>query len=111
MATDLKIKNWANESRQALTATQLVAQLARLEGWRLDGDGASLAIVKTFHFGNYFETIAFVNAVALVAHRQDHHPELSVHYNRCVIRFNTHDVNGISSSDFECAALVDALLQ
>jgi 4a-hydroxytetrahydrobiopterin dehydratase len=55
--------------------------------------------------------MAFVNAVAFVAHREDHHPDLSVHYNRCVVRFNTHDVGGISESDFECAARVDALLQ
>ena len=111
MATDLKIRNWAAQPRKALSATQLVAQLSRLDGWTLDGDGASVAIVKTFHFGNYFETIAFVNAVALIAHRQDHHPDLAVHYNRCGIRFNTHDVGGISNTDFECAALVDALLQ
>ncbi len=111
MATDLKIKTWADVPRKALTATQLVAHLSRLEGWTLDGDGASLAIVKTFHFSNYFETIAFVNALAMVAHRQNHHPDLSVHFNRCALRFNTHDVGGISSTDFECAALVDALLQ
>jgi 4a-hydroxytetrahydrobiopterin dehydratase len=54
--------------------------------------------------------MAFVNAVALIAHVQDHHPELSVQYGQCVVRFNTHDVLGISSSDFDCAAQVDALL-
>jgi 4a-hydroxytetrahydrobiopterin dehydratase len=48
--------------------------------------------------------------VAFIAHRQDHHPELIVQYSRCVVRFNTHDVRGLSVTDFECAALVDALL-
>jgi 4a-hydroxytetrahydrobiopterin dehydratase len=84
--------------------------LAQLEGWSLHGDGASVAIEKTYRFANYFETIAFVNAVAFVAHAEDHHPDLSVHYDRCVVRLNTHDVGGLSSSDFECATRFDALL-
>jgi pterin-4a-carbinolamine dehydratase len=61
-------------------------------GWKLSGDGADVAIEKTFTFANYFETIAFVNALAFVAHRAGPPPDLSVHYNRCVVRFNTHDV-------------------
>ena len=68
--------------------------------WKLVGDGPAVAIEKTFTFANYFETMAFVNAVAFIAHTQDHHPDMSVHYNRCVVRFNTHDVGGISISDF-----------
>ena len=84
--------------------------MAQLEGWTLTGDGASVAIEKTFTFANYYETIAFVNAVAFVAHTQDHHPDLSVNFKRCVVRFNTHEVAGISASDFDCAARVDALL-
>jgi 4a-hydroxytetrahydrobiopterin dehydratase len=54
--------------------------------------------------------MAFVNAVAMIAHVQDHHPDLSVHFKRCVVRFNTHDVAGISLTDIECAMQVDALL-
>jgi 4a-hydroxytetrahydrobiopterin dehydratase len=96
--------------RRALKATQVVAKLAQLEGWALSGDGADIAIEKTFTFANYYETIAFVNAVAFMAHAQDHHPALSVYFNRCVVRFNTHAVSGLSVSDFDCAARVDALL-
>lgn len=106
----LKTRDWKTHTRRAMSATEIVASLARLEGWTLTGDGSNVAIEKTFTFANYFETIAFVNALALVAHRQDHHPDLSVHYNRCVVRFNTHDVGGISTTDFECAAQADALL-
>jgi len=96
--------------RQALTATQVVAKLAHLEGWTLTGDGAHVAIEKSFPFADYYKTMAFVNAVAFIAHAQDHHPDLSVHYNRCVVRYNTHDVGGISVRDFDCAALIDALI-
>jgi 4a-hydroxytetrahydrobiopterin dehydratase len=110
MSSMLKIKDWKNEPRRALSPTEIVASLARLEGWKLTGDGADVAIEKTYSFSNYFETIAFVNALALIAHRQDHHPDLSVHYNRCIVRFNTHDVGGLSATDFDCAAQADALL-
>jgi 4a-hydroxytetrahydrobiopterin dehydratase len=110
MTSDFKAKDWSSHKRHAQTATEIVANLAKIEGWKLDGDGATLAVVKVFHFANYFETIAFVNALALIAHRQDHHPDLSVHYNRCEVRFNTHDVGGLSSTDFDCAAQIDALL-
>lgn len=110
MASMLQARDWSKEKRRALTPTEVVARLGNVPGWQLTGDGPDVAIEKTFRFANYYETMAFVNAVALVAHRQDHHPDLSVHYNRCVVRFNTHDVQGLSATDFECAALVDALL-
>jgi 4a-hydroxytetrahydrobiopterin dehydratase len=111
MTSMLKIKDWSQTRRRALTPTEVVMRLAAAPGWKLSGDGADAAIEKAFSFANYHETMAFVNAAAFVAHREDHHPDLSVRYNRCVVRFNTHDVGGISESDFECAARIDALLQ
>lgn len=97
-------------ARQVLSPTQIIASLAKLDGWKLHGDGADLAIEKTFTFKNYLRTMAFVNAVAYVAEQQDHHPELLVQYSSCSVRFNTHDVKGITQTDFACAALIDALL-
>ena len=110
MTSMLKQKDRPAQSRRALTATEVVAKLAQLDGWSLSGDGANVAIEKTFRFANYYETIAFVNAVAFIAHTEDHHPDLSVHYDRCVVRLNTHDVGGLSASDFDCAARFEALL-
>ena len=110
MAINIKQKDWSAQARRALNATEVIAKLSTLEGWKLSGDGADVAIEKTFAFANYFDTMAFVNAVAFIAHTQDHHPDLSVHYNRCVVRFNTHDVGGISDTDIDCAQRVDALL-
>ena len=106
----LKTIDWSKHPRTALSATAIVSALAKLEGWQLTGDGATVAIEKTYRFANYYETISFVNALAFIANAHDHHPDLSVHYNRCAVRFNTHDVGGISTTDFECAAKVDALL-
>lgn len=103
-------KDWSTQTRRALTATEIVAKLVDLPGWQLSGDGADVAIEKTYRFDNYHETMAFVNAVAFIAHAQDHHPDLSVHYGRCVVRLNTHDVAGISATDIDCATRIDALL-
>jgi 4a-hydroxytetrahydrobiopterin dehydratase len=84
----------------------ITQHLAAAPGWAF----ASGAIEKRFDFANYHHTMAFVNAVAWVAHSQDHHPDMAVSYNRCTLRFNTHSVGGISINDFICAARVDALL-
>ncbi|HOV95329.1 MAG TPA: 4a-hydroxytetrahydrobiopterin dehydratase [Thermomonas sp.] len=84
---------------------ELMPQLA---GWDLVENGHALS--KTFPFADYYRTLAFVNALAHVAHREDHHPDLSVHYDRCVVRFSTHDVGGLSENDFICAAKADALI-
>jgi len=85
---------------------EIRSHLAEVNGWQLHQG----SIEKTFSFKNYHETIAFVNALAWVCHTEDHHPDLSVSYNRCVVRFNTHSVGGISINDFICAAKVNALL-
>lgn len=110
MTSMLQKKDWSKHPRKAMTGPAVVAALARLDGWKLAGDGENVAIEKTYTFANYYETISFVNALAFIANAQDHHPDLSVHYGRCVVRFNTHDVKGISETDFDCAARVDALL-
>lgn len=110
MTSMMKKKDWSLLPRRALTATEIVSRLASLPGWQLTGDGADVAIEKTYTFANYYETISFVNALAFIANAQDHHPDLSVHYGRCVVRFNTHDVKGLSETDFECAAQANALL-
>ncbi|MCD6077248.1 MAG: Pterin carbinolamine dehydratase [Ramlibacter sp.] len=106
----LNVRDWSQQPRRALTPTEIVKRLADLPGWRLSGDGEDVAIERSFRFGNYYETISFVNALAFVANALDHHPDLSVHYSRCVVRWRTHDVHGISETDFECAGRTDALL-
>ncbi len=102
--------NPIHQNRKALGPTEIVTQLTQLNGEAANGwkliDGA---LEKHWKFANFHETMAFVNAVAWIAHREDHHPDIALGYNRCSLRFNTHDVDGISVSDFFCAAAVDAL--
>ena len=85
----------------------LQSALGLLGGWQLIEDG--IAISRTYSFTDYYRTMAFVNALAFVAHREDHHPDLGVHYNRCVVRFSTHDCGGVTRNDLVCAAKADAL--
>src|SRR5690606_25438855 len=82
--------------------------LPEVPGWELAENGR--ALTRTFRFDDYHRTMAFVNALAYIAHREDHHPDLGVHYDRCAVRFSTHDVGGLSENDFICAAKADALL-
>lgn len=90
----------------AMNEAEIRDHLAQLSGWHSNGS----AIEKSFSFKNYFETIAFVNALAWICHTEDHHPELQVTFNRCVTRFSTHSVAGISRNDFICATKADALV-
>ena len=91
----------------ALNAAEIDAGIALLPGWQTGAKRDEIR--KEFRFADYFHTMAFVNAVASIAHREDHHPDLEVHYNRCVVRYSTHDVGGLSENDFICAARADVL--
>ncbi len=95
----------------ALDERQIADHLTAVEGWALQ-EGK---LVRSFAFKNYYETMAFVNAIAYLFHVEDHHPELVVTYNRCAVKFDTHSVNGgrggISENDFICAAKVDAIFR
>ena len=86
-------------------ATQTKEMLAQLKGWIVE-DGK---LVKLYAFKNYYETMAFVNALAWVSHREDHHPDLVVSYNKCRVEYSTHSIGGLSENDFICAAKADAL--
>src|SRR5581483_4880215 len=80
--------------------------LTALPGWKHSGK----EIVKIFSFKNFYGTIGFVNAVAFIANREDHHPDLEVGYKTCAVRYSTHEVGGLSENDFICATKIDELL-
>jgi 4a-hydroxytetrahydrobiopterin dehydratase len=90
----------------ALNAGEISTLLGEVAGWAHSGG----AIRKTYGFRDYAQTTAFVNAVAWIAQREDHHPDIAFGYNRCEVAFNTHSIGGISMNDFICAAKIEALL-
>ena len=87
------------------TPEQARDMLKQLKGWIIE-DGR---LVKLYAFSNYYQTMAFVNALAWVSHREDHHPDLAVGYNQCRVSYVTHAIDGLSENDFICAAKCDAL--
>ncbi len=88
-----------------LEEAELAAHLRVLPGWSRAGG----AISKEFRFPSYAATIAFVNAVAAIAERCDHHPDLGVHYDRCSVAWSTHSAGGVTLNDVICAAKVEGL--
>lgn len=91
--------------KDAMSPAAVAEQLSVLPSWSTHGK----RIERDYDFGDYWETIAFVNAIAFVANGEDHHPELVVGYDRIAVRFDTHTAGGISANDFICAAKVEAL--
>jgi 4a-hydroxytetrahydrobiopterin dehydratase len=89
-------------------ASTVGAMLKEVPGWELNETGTEIS--RTFSFKNFHQTMAFVNALAWIAHREDHHPELEVGYKRCRVRYSTHAIGGLSENDFICAAKVAALV-
>jgi 4a-hydroxytetrahydrobiopterin dehydratase len=87
--------------------TNLMPQLDKQ--WQVINDNS--AIKKSFSFSNFYETMAFVNAIAWIANIENHHPDLEVGYNYCHVTFMTHALKGLSHNDFICAAKIDALLR
>jgi len=87
------------------TDAQAKEMLGQLKGWIIQ-EGK---LVKVYPFVNYYQTMAFVNALAWISHREDHHPDLAVGYNSCRVEYVTHAIGGLSENDFVCAAKCDAL--
>jgi 4a-hydroxytetrahydrobiopterin dehydratase len=83
--------------------------IATLPGYKADMLVGSIS--KPYEFEDFYETMAFVNAVAYIAHVEDHHPDLAVSYNRCNVTFTTHAIGGLSENDFICAAKIEALVR
>ena len=106
LGVDWRRFTWVRDQVGRLLTTQQAAEmLKQLKGWIIE-DGK---LVKVYPFGNYYQTMAFVNALAWVSHREDHHPDLTLGYNRCRVEYSTHAIGGLSENDFICAAKCDAL--
>jgi 4a-hydroxytetrahydrobiopterin dehydratase len=105
--SDLRSRRSTPQRGQALAREAADKLLKQLSGWMMSADGKE--ICRTFAFENYYGTMAFVNAVAWIAHAEDHHPDMTVGYNKVTVAFSTHSVGGLSENDFICAAKIDAL--
>ena len=111
MATDLVNRHCkpCEGGVEALTREQAEALLEALHAdWSIGDDGREIS--RTFEFPAYSRTLGVTNAVAWLAISAGHHPDMTVSYGSCVVRWSTHAINGLSDNDFICAAKVDRLL-
>ena len=96
-----------NKETPLLDNSEINPLLATLTNWQASAEQKML--FREFRFKNYYQTIAFVNAIAWIAHQTDHHPDLEVGYSRCLVQYTTHAIGGLSINDFICAARIDQL--
>lgn len=88
-----------------LTPAEIEKMLPEVKDWQVvDG-----TLHREFKFADHYITMTFVNAIAWVSHQQGHHPDLKVGWNTCTVDYITHAINGLSESDFICAAKINAL--
>lgn len=81
------------------------SKLSQLPGWSFKEDG----IEKNFEFANFIEAFGFMSQVAILAEKQNHHPEWFNVYNKVNIRLSTHDAGGLTDLDFDLATQIEGL--
>ncbi len=81
--------------RTLLSQQEVDAFLSAHPDWRVEGG----QLVRTYTFGSFLEAIGFVNRVAAVAERHDHHPDIDVRYRKVTLRLSTHDAGGLTFRD------------
>lgn len=91
----------------ALTRDEISQLLPEITPWEVSADAKF--IYRRFPFKGFYKTMAFVNAVAWIANQENHHPDLEVGYNYCLIKYTTHAINGLTKNDFICAAKINRL--
>ena len=96
-----------NPNAGPVTPAQIEQWIRQIPEWKIQAGVLACA----FEFKNFYQTMAFVNALAWIANAEDHHPDLTVSYSRCIVNFSTHSVGGLSENDFICAAKIDGLRQ
>lgn len=83
--------------------------LQRVPQWELNNDAT--CIQRRYTFKGFYKTMAFVNAVAWIANQENHHPDMEMGFNYCVIKYTTHAIKGLTENDFICAAKINELLE
>ncbi len=93
-----------NHPLQETAAKELLREVPQ---WTLKEKG----IERVYPFNDFRQAVEFVNKVAAVAERQNHHPDIPISYNRVTLTLSTHKIGGLSRRDFILAARIDLLIQ
>lgn len=92
--------------RRKLSADEVGEKLKGLNGWTADGD----AIKRRFEFGNFAESLEFVNKVGAIAEEADHHPDITFGWGYAEIATTTHDRGGVTDVDLALAEKVGGIV-
>ena len=90
-----------------LTNDAVAHELAGTPGWQRDGD----AIARTWRVADFKTAMVFVNGVAALAEKANHHPDIAIHWNKVDLTLWTHKIGGLHENDFILAAKVNRLLE
>ena len=88
-----------------LKEDQIKVHLSALHGWQRKGS----EITKAYEHKDFVRAMGFVNAVALVAEKANHHPDIDVRWNKVILTLSTHSAGGLTEKDFKLAGEIDAL--
>lgn len=94
-------------SSTTLTPEEIDALSSTLPDWGMDSDVGCIS--RTFSFENFKQSIAFVNKVADLAEKQDHHPDIMIDYDTVTLVLTTHSAGGLTEKDFTLASAIDRL--
>ncbi len=89
-----------------LNDNEIRERVGALEGWSV----VEKSIVKEFTLGDFIEAIGFVNKVAILAEKADHHPDILIEYKRVTLTLSTHSEGGLTNKDFRLAGEIDDLV-
>ena len=89
-----------------LTDDAVAHELAGTPGWQCDGD----AIARTWRVADFKAAMIFVNGVAALAEKANHHPDITIHYNEVTLRLWSHDAGGLTRRDFDLARRIGEVL-
>ncbi|HEY4514443.1 MAG TPA: 4a-hydroxytetrahydrobiopterin dehydratase [Candidatus Paceibacterota bacterium] len=91
-----------------LSRSSAEALLLQITGWNLSVEAKKIS--KTFKFKNFREAISFANAVAEIAEKEGHHPDLFVSWGKVKVELTTHSIGGLSENDFILAAKINKII-
>ncbi len=89
-----------------LSDAEIAARLKALKGWKQEGK----FIVKVFEFKEFMDAIGFVNRVAGVAEKEEHHPDMHVRFTTVTLSVQTHSEGGVTEWDLELAGAIEKAL-
>ncbi len=90
---------------ERLDDDKIASRLEALEGWERDGD----AIARAFKLDDFVGSVEFVNRITPVAEQMNHHPDLSISWNKVNVSLSTHSQGGITENDFDLATRIEGV--